>query len=302
MALTLNELHRDFAAEAAGVDMRVAPDAATVADIEAAIDRYPVLVFRNQDLTNEQHIEFTRHFGELQQSTEYLTHKGEFRLPGLMTDASNMGRDNTTFGEGDQRRMNLIGSRRWHTDGSFRERPVKYSLLAARTVVKEGGETQFADMRGAYEGLPAELRARIGSLAVEHSLLHSRRMVGFTEANDVEKAQLGWVQQRLVRTHPRTGRKSLYLSSHASHVVGWPRPEGLDLLYELTDRATQPQYVYTHRWRLYDIVMWDNRVTMHRARRHIPETDPRDMRRVSVLDTANTLAQSDGIAATAEEH
>jgi alpha-ketoglutarate-dependent 2,4-dichlorophenoxyacetate dioxygenase len=290
--LNLHEIFDDFAAEAAGVDLRQSPDAATVAAIEAAIDRYPVLVFRDQDLTNQQHIEFTRHFGELQESTEYRTKKGEFRLPQLMTDASNIGRDNRTFEEGDQRRMNNLGSRRWHTDGSFRPHPVKYSLLAARTVTKAGGETQFADMRAAYDGLPDELKARIGDLAVEHSLLHSRRMVGFAEATELEKAALHSVHQRLVRTHPRTGRKSLYLSSHASHIVGWPRPEGLDLLYELTDRATQPQHVYTHRWRLFDVVMWDNRVTMHRARRHTPETDPRDMRRVSVLDTANTLAEA----------
>jgi alpha-ketoglutarate-dependent 2,4-dichlorophenoxyacetate dioxygenase len=136
------------------------------------------------------------------------------------------------------------------------------------------------------------LKARIDGLVVEHSLLHSRRMVGFAEATEMEKATLGSVHQRLVRRHPRTGRKSLYLSSHASHVVGWPLPEGLDLLYELTDRATQPRFVYTHAWKLHDVVMWDNRVTMHRARRHFPETDPRDMRRVSVLDTANTLEQA----------
>ena len=295
--LTLNEIFPDFAAEVDGIDMRQSPDAETVAAIEDAIDRYPVLVFRNQDLTNEQHIEFTRHFGELQTSTEYRTQKGEFRLPSLMTDASNIGRDNTTFGEGDQRRMNNLGSRRWHTDGSFRPQPVKYSLLAARTVTKAGGETQFADMRGAYAALPDDLKARIDNLVVEHSLLHSRRMVGFIEATELEKAKLHSVHQRLVRTHPRTGRKSMYLSSHASHIVGWPLPEGLDLMYELTDRATQPQHVYTHKWRLYDIVMWDNRVTMHRARRHTPETDPRDMRRVSVLDTGNTLAQEPVTAA-----
>src|SRR6185436_10508508 len=149
-------------------------------------------------------------------------------------------------------RMNNLGSRRWHTDGSFRPHPVKYSLLAARTTTKAGGETQFADMRAGYDSLPEDLKARIEHLAVEHSLLHSRRMVGFAEATELEKAALHSVHQRLVRTHPRTGRKSLYLSSHASHIVGWPRPEGLDLLYELTDRATRAEFVYTHRWRLYD--------------------------------------------------
>ena len=289
--IDVRELHPGFAAEVTGLDLRRPPDAALVEAIEQAIYRHPVLVLRNQDLTDEQHIAFTRPFGDLQQSTEYVTEKGEFRLPALMTDASNLGKDNQTYGAGDARRMNNLGSRRWHTDGSFKMRPVKYSLLAARTVTRQGGETQYADMRGAYDALPDDLKARIDGLVVEHNLLHSRRMVGFAEANEIEKARLGSVNQRLVRRHPKTGRKSLYLSSHASHIVGWPLPEGLDLLYELVDRATQPQFVYTHAWRLFDIVMWDNRVTMHRARRHSPETDPRDMRRVSVLDETNTLAQ-----------
>ena len=289
--MNVKELHPGFAAEVTGLDLRQPPGATLVAEIEQAIYRHPVLVLRNQDLTDDQHIEFTRPFGDLQLSTEYITEKGEHRLPALMIDASNVGKDNRTFGAGDARRMNGLGSRRWHTDGSHKERPVKYSLLAARTVTKQGGETQFADMRGAYDALPDDLKERVDDLVVEHSLLHSRRMVGFAEATEIEKARLVATHQRLVRRHPATGRKSLYLSSHASHVVGWPLPEGLDLLYELVDRATQPQFVYTHAWQLFDIVMWDNRVTMHRARRHHPETDPRDMRRVSILDEKNTLAQ-----------
>ena len=208
-----------------------------------------------------------------------------------MTDAGNIGNDARTYGAGDARRMNNLGSRRWHTDQSFKMRPVKYSLLHARTVAKQGGETQFADMRGAYDALPEDLKERVEGLVIEHSLLNSRKNVGFTDASELEKARLASVHQRLVRRHPRTGRRSLYLSSHAAHVVGWPLPEGLDLLYELTDRATQPPFVFTHNWRLRDAVLWDNRVTMHRARRHVPETDPRDMRRVSVLDETNTLAQ-----------
>ncbi len=289
--IKLRELKTGFAAEVEGVDMRIAPDAQMIAAIEDAIDRYPVLVFHDQDLTNEQQIAFLQPFGDLQQSVEYLTHKGDKRLPELMTDSSNIGKDSRTFGAGDARRMNNLGSRRWHTDQSFKPRPVKYSLLCARTVAREGGETQFADMRAAYDALPDELRTRINDLVIEHSLLNSRRNVGFTDATELEKARLSSVHQRLVRRHPRTGRRSLYLSSHAAHVVDWPLPEGLDLLYELTDRATQPQFVYTHTWRLYDAILWDNRVTMHRARRHVPETDPRDMRRVSVLDETNTLAQ-----------
>jgi len=289
--IKLRELHPHFAAEVDGLDLRIPPDPATIEVVEDAIARYPVLVIHGQDLTNEQQIAFLQPFGDLQESVEYLTEKGDKRLPKLMTDSSNLGKDNQPFDAGDKRRMNNLGSRRWHTDQSFKMRPVKYSLLCARTVAKQGGETQFADMRGAYDALPGGLKERITDLAIEHSLLSSRSKVGFTDATELEKARLASVHQRLVRRHPRTGRRSLYLSSHASHVVGWPLPEGLDLLYELTDRATQPQFVYTHTWQLYDAVLWDNRVTMHRARRHVPETDPRDMRRVSVLDETNTLAQ-----------
>ena len=167
------------------------PDAALVAEIEHAIDRHPVLVLRNQDLTDDQHIAFTRPFGDLQQSTEYLTETGEFRLPALMTDASNLGKDNKTFGPGDARRMANLGSRRWHTDGSFKMRPVKYSLLAARTVTRQGGETQFADMRGAYDALPDDLKERIDGLIVEHNLLHSRRMVGLRRSQRARESPPG---------------------------------------------------------------------------------------------------------------
>ena len=298
MALVMNELHPGFAAEVTGgVDMRTPPTPAQVEELESAIDRFPVLVLRAQDVGDEQHIAFTAPFGELQKSTEYLTDKGENRLPGVMTDASNMTKDKGTFGAGDARRMNNLGSRRWHTDGSFKQHPVKYSLLAARSVVRQGGETQFADMRAAFDALPDDLKQRVEGLVVEHNLLHSRRMVGFFDANDKERNELVAVHQPLVRVHPRTGRRSLYLSSHASHVVGWPLPEGLDLLYELTDRATQREFVYTHAWRLHDVVMWDNRVTMHRARRHVPETDPRDMRRVSVLDIPTQKVSERTVAA-----
>jgi alpha-ketoglutarate-dependent 2,4-dichlorophenoxyacetate dioxygenase len=291
MALSKRVLHEGFAVEVNGIDMRTPPSPALRAEIESIIDEYLVVVFPGQDMSDEQQIEFCRPFGELQRSTAARTNQ-EARLNAEMTDASNLAKGDKPLEAGDRRRMNNLGSRRWHTDGSFNRIPVKYSFLSGRVVAERGGETQFADMRAAYDALPDDLREKVEDLRVEHNLLHSRAMCGFPEANPEERATLVPFHQRLVRRHPRTGRKSLYLSSHASHVVGWPKPEGMDLLYELTEIATQPAFVYSHKWKAGDVVLWDNRFTMHRARRHTPETAPRDMRRVSIMDTTSTLEQT----------
>lgn len=293
MGMSIEEVKPGFAGVVHGLTMAKPPSPSEVAAVVAAIDRLPVLVFPTQTITDEQQLAFGRAFGELQRSTEYWTDRGDRRLNNPeMTDASNMGGDGRTFEAGDQRRINNMGSRRWHTDGSFKRVPMKYSMLSGRIVPERGGETQFADMRAGYDALPDYMKELVEDLKVEHSLLRSRAVVGFAESTEVEKLALQAVHQRLVRRHPATGRKSLYLSSHASHIVGWPVPEGMDLLYDLMDRATQPEFVYTHRWKQGDVVMWDNRVTMHRARRHVPENAPRDMRRVSVLDDASTLDQA----------
>lgn len=290
MMLSKRDLHPGFAVEVKDVDMRTPPSPALVAQIEAIVDEFPVVVFPAQQITDEQHMDFCRPFGELQRSTAARTNQ-DARLNAEMTDASNLAKGDRPLEAGDRRRMNNLGSRRWHTDGSFNRVPVKYSFLSGRVVATNGGETQFADMRAGYDALPEDLRQTVEDLLVEHNLLHSRAMAGFPTATDEERATLVPVQQRLVRRHPRTGRKSLYLSSHASHIVGWPKPEGMDLLYELTEIATRPACVYSHKWCTGDVVLWDNRFTMHRARRHFPETAPRDMRRVSIMDADSTLEQ-----------
>ena len=291
MALSKRVLHAGFAAEVNGVDMRSPPSAALKAQIEGIVEEYLVVVFPAQEITDEQHMAFCRPFGELQRSTAARTNQ-EARLNAEMTDASNLAKGDKPLDPGDRRRMNNLGSRRWHTDGSFNRIPVKYSFLSGRVVASKGGETQFADMRAGYDALPEELRQTVEDLRVEHHLLHSRAMCGFPSATEEERATLVPFHQRLVRRHPATARKSLYLSSHASHIVGWPKPEGMDLLYELTEIATQPAFVYSHKWQTGDVVLWDNRFTMHRARRHFPETAPRDMRRVSIMDTDSTLEQA----------
>lgn len=291
MDLSKRVLHTGFAVEVKGVDMRVVPSDVLRAELENIINEYLVVVFPDQKMTDEQQMAFCRPFGELQRSTAARTNQ-DSRLNAEMTDASNLTKGDKTLEIGDQRRMNNLGSRRWHTDGSYNVVPVKYSFLSGRVVAARGGETQFADMRAGYDALSDDYREMIEDLKIEHSRLHSREMSGFPSATDSERAALAPVHQKLVRRHPSTDRKSLYLSSHASHVVGWPKPEGMDLLSDLTDMATQPQFVYTHKWKAGDVVFWDNRFTMHRARRHFPETAPRDMRRVSIMDIGSTLEQA----------
>jgi len=292
MTFTIHEVQPGFVGRVEGLDLRKPADPATVKALEDAISRLAILIFLTQQIDDDEQQVFSRNFGSLQAQAANTAKPAGERISAYMTDASNLGKDNKAFEAGDKRRMNNLGSRRWHTDGSFKRVPAKYSLLSARAVPPVGGETQFADMRGGYDSLSDEMKAMIDGLVVEHNLIYSRAAVGFPDATEEERAALPPVHQRLVRRHPVTGRKSLYLSSHASHIVGWPIPEGLDLLRDLTEHATQPQFVYTHRWQVGDLVMWDNRVTMHRGRRHFPENAPRDMRRTSIDDVANTLEQA----------
>lgn len=291
MAVELRELHPGFAAQVHNIDLRQPLTADQATALQAGIDTYPILVFRGPKITNEQQIAFSRHFGNLSRATEYQNDPSKRRLGAEMTDASNLSEDSQVLGAGDRRRMNNLGSRRWHTDGSYKRLSGKYSLLSAHAVASIGGETQFADMRAGYDALPDKLKDLIEGLVVEHSIFHSRAVVGFGEFSNEDQASLPAARHPVVRIHPATGRKSLYISSHASHIVDWPRPEGIDLLHELTEWATQPANVYTHRWQVGDLVMWDNRFTMHRARRHYPETEVRDMRRTTIEEALPPLEQ-----------
>jgi alpha-ketoglutarate-dependent 2,4-dichlorophenoxyacetate dioxygenase len=292
MVAAVRTIFPGFVAEIEGVDLRVPISVADIATIQAGIDNHPVLVFHGPVLTNEQQIAFSRNFGRLSRATEYQKDPMKRRLGGEMTDASNLGEDSKVLNAGDRRRMNNLGSRRWHTDASYKRLSGKYSLLSAHSVVADGGQTQFADMRAGYDALPDKLKQRVANLVVEHSIFHSREVLGFSGFSEAERAELPSAQRPLVRVHPASGRKSLYLSSHASHVVGWPISEGIDLLIELAEEATQPAFVYTHQWQLGDLVMWDNRFTMHRARRHYPETAVRDMRRTTIEEDAPPLEQA----------
>jgi alpha-ketoglutarate-dependent 2,4-dichlorophenoxyacetate dioxygenase len=281
-----------FAAEVEGVDISRPLSAEDVAAIHAGMDRYAVLVFHGQRLDDEQQLAFTRSLGDIEHAIgTSLRAPDEYRLPTTFADVSNLDKDNKIFGREDRRRLFALGNRLWHSDSSFKATPAKYSLLRAVSVPSRGGNTEFASMVAAYEALDADTRAQVEDLICEHSQIFSRQQLGFTDFTDEERARFAPVRQRLVRTHPTTGRKSLYLSSHAGGILGWPVPEARSFLRDLVEHATQRQFVYAHQWRVGDLVMWDNRQTMHRAR-PFPASEPRDMRRTTLRGDGPTVAQA----------
>jgi alpha-ketoglutarate-dependent 2,4-dichlorophenoxyacetate dioxygenase len=294
MPIETRPLHPHIAAEAAGIDLACARDAAAIDAIWAAIDRHAVLVFRDQHLTDAQLRDFAALFGPLEIGRS-AARPGRRRLAiPQIGDISNLDVDGQVRGLGDRRRLDSLGNRLWHTDASYMPVPVVLGMLHAVALPPPSpfgnGETEFADMRAAYDALPQATRDAIDGLVVEHDVFWSRGQIGFTEFPAGEREQYPPSQQRLVRLHPGSRRKTLYLSAHASHVVGWPVADGRLLLWDLTAHATQREFVYSHEWRIGDLVIWDNRCTMHRGRPH-DESKPRDLRRATTLDTASTLEQ-----------
>jgi alpha-ketoglutarate-dependent 2,4-dichlorophenoxyacetate dioxygenase len=292
MTLSIRPLNPEFAGEVSCVDITRPLSRDEVDAIETGMDRYAVLVFHDHRLTDDEQRAFTRNFGSLESSPGgHIATAAERRLPLDMQDASNLDKDQKPLGRDDRRRMFNLGNRLWHSDSSYRAMPAKYSLLSGRIVVERGGHTEFADMRAAYDALDAATRAEIEDLICEHSLMFSRGALGFTELSDAEREMFRPVRQRLVRTHPVSGRRSLFLSAHAGAIVGWPVPEARAFLRDLVEHATQPRFVYSHKWCQWDLVMWDNRQTMHRVTR-FDETQVRDMRRTTVTGDAMTVAQA----------
>jgi alpha-ketoglutarate-dependent 2,4-dichlorophenoxyacetate dioxygenase len=292
MTIGLRQITPAFAGEVSGLNITRPLSRQDVAVIETGMDQYAVLVFHDQRLTDDAQRAFTRNFGMLEASPGgHIATQDERRLPLDMQDASNLDKDQKPLARDDRRRMFNLGNRLWHSDSSYRAVPAKYSLLSGRIVVDSGGHTEFADMRAAYDALDDATKADIEGLVCEHSLMFSRGVLGFTELSDQERAMFQPVRQRLVRTHPVTGRKSLFLSAHAGAIVGWPVPEARAFLRDLVEHATQPQFVYSHKWRQWELVMWDNRQTMHRVTR-FDETQVRDMRRTTVAGDAMTVAQA----------
>ena len=291
MVLALTPLHPCFVAEVSRVDLRAVYDPGTLGEIRRGMDRYAVLLFRGQDITDEQQLAFARNFGERENARGgTVTRKEDYRLTSGLNDVSNLGKDGKPLPRDHRTHLFNLGNCLWHSDSSFRPIPAKFSLLSARVVNPKGGNTEFADMRAAYDALDDETKAEIEDLVCEHSLMYSRGSLGFLDYTEEEKQMFKPVRQRLVRTHPVHGRKSLYLSSHAGGILGMTVPEARLLLRDLNEHATQPEFVYVHQWKVHDLVMWDNRQTMHRVRRY-DQSQPRDMRRATVAGSEPTVKQ-----------
>lgn len=292
MAIRIDPLGPEFVGQVTGIDL-TEPLSSTNADaIHAGMDQYAVLVFRGQSFSDAQQLDFSQRLGPLEQSTgTSLRAQVDNRLPANFADVSNLDRDDQPFAADDRRRLFAIGNRLWHSDSSFKVTPAKYSILHAISIPSSGGNTEFADMRAAYDALDEETKELIEDLVCEHSQMYSRQQIGFFDFTDDERERFAPVRQCMVRTHPNTGRRSIYLSSHAGAIDGWPVPEARIFLRDLIERATHPERVYSHRWETGDLVMWDNRQTMHRAR-PFPVNQPRDMRRTTLAGDGPTAAQT----------
>ena len=293
MAISIRPLTPVCAGEVSGVDLTKPLSKGEVAAIEAGMDKHAVLVFRNQTITDEQQQAFSRNFGPLENARGgNITKDKDRRLAEGMNDVSNLDKDGKPLPKDSRQHLFNIGNMLWHSDSSFRAVPAKYSLLSCRVLNHNGGNTEFADMRAAYDDLDAATKAEIENMVCEHSLMYSRGSLGFLDFTDEEKQTFKPVRQSLVRTHPVSNRKSLYLSSHAGAILGMTMPEARILLRDLTEHATQPKYVYVHKWQLHDLVIWDNRQVLHRVRRY-DASQPRDMRRTTVAGDVMTAKQAE---------
>jgi alpha-ketoglutarate-dependent 2,4-dichlorophenoxyacetate dioxygenase len=293
MSITVKPVTPDFVAEISGLDLAQPLAPADRDAIEAAINRYAVVVFRDQTLTDDQQINFARYFGPLRSPAQKARHTGiKHRIASNdIADISNLDGDGNVLEANSKRRLDWLANRLWHTDASFRAVPGALSMLYAHVVPDEGGETEFADLRAAYDALPQKTRDRIEPMIAEHSIWHSRGQLAVTTYTEEELKSLPAVPQRVVRRHPGSHRKTLYLAAHASHIIGMPVADGRLLLMDLIEHATQRQFVHSHTWKRGDLVIWDNRCTMHRAR-PFDTTKVRDLRRVTTRDVGSTLEQA----------
>jgi len=288
----IDPVNRDFfAGIVSGIDLSRTLTDAEVAAIHAGMNRFGVLVFNDQHLTDDQQLAFSRQLGPLETATGDIAAPQDRRLGMELGDISNLDKHNEVLPREDRRRLFGLGNQLWHSDSSFKDVPAKYSLLSARKIPPEGGNTEFADMRAAYDALDAATRREVADMICSHSQIFSRGILGFTDFTEAERMKWAPVRQRLVRKHPGSGRLSLYLSAHAGGIEGWPVPEARAFLRDLVEHATQRKFVYAHVWKPLDLVMWDNRATMHRARRY-DHAQVRDMRRTTLTNEVSSLQQA----------
>lgn len=284
MALTFRRLHPHFVAEASPVDLRRVHDPETLGAIRHGMDEHAVLVFRDQPFTDTEQLDFAQRLDGVLHTKLGISalQKNRFGNEAL-GDISNLDENGEIMRSDNRRRMYGLGNRLWHTDASFQDPAGRYSMLSAKVVPPVDADTEYADMRAAYDALPDDEKVRLEGLRVHHSIAYSRQTLGF-EFSESEQDALKGAIHPLVRTIPRSKRRSLYVASHASRIVDWPVPEGRLLLRELIEHATRPEFVYRHRWRVGDLVIWDNRATMHRARPFDDAKYRRELRRVTTLD------------------
>jgi len=294
MALAFRRLHPHFVAEVSPVDLKGVHDAETLERIRAGMDEFAVLVFRDQIWSDAEHLDFAQRLDGALHTKLGISALQKNRLGNeALGDISNLDENGEILKSDNRRRMYGLGNRLWHTDASFQDPPGRYSMLSAKVVPPVAADTEYADMRAAYDALPDEEKARLEGLRVHHSIAYSRQTLGF-EFSESEQDALRGAVQPLVRTIPRSKRRSLYLASHASRIVDWPVPEGRLLLRDLIEHATQPEFVYRHRWRVGDLVIWDNRATMHRARPFDDARYRRELRRVTTLDVEREAPVTSG--------
>jgi alpha-ketoglutarate-dependent 2,4-dichlorophenoxyacetate dioxygenase len=280
----------DFAGEVSGIDLRQTMTQGQVGEIVTGMDKYAVLVFHDQQIDDGQQLAFSRNFGTLEIANADIRRDEDRRLAPEVADVSNLGKNNDIMSRDDRRRLFSLGNMLWHSDSSFKPTPAKYSLLHARVLPSKDGNTEFADMRAAYDALDDDMKAEINDLVCEHSQQYSRGILGF-DFTEEERLRNPPVPQRLMRRHPGSGRRSIFLSAHAGAIRGMPMPEARALLRDLTEHATQREFVYSHAWQPHDLIMWDNRATMHRARR-FDRNEVRDVRRTTLAGDMPTIEQA----------
>ena len=294
MIIKTREQFPNFVGFISEIDLKNPLSDLLIKEIDDAINKYAVLVFKDQNINNEDQIRFTQYFGKIEASgkTSNITKASDRRLPTELADVSNLDKDNNPFTINDPRRIFNLGNRLWHTDSSFKSIPAKYSLLSGRNISKEGGNTEFGDMRAAYDNLDVKDKNKIEEMICEHSLIYSRQRLGFDMVKELSSEQIknfDPVEQPLVRQNKMTNRKTIFLSSHIGKIKNWIRPDSMCFIDDLIEYATKDEFIYVHKWVQNDLIIWDNRQTMHRARAYDDLTEHRDMRRTTVLGEEKLL-------------
>ena len=288
MKIETREKFPNFVGFVSGVNLKKELNDELVEKIDEAINKLSVLVFKNQNINDDEQVRFTKYFGEIEASGKKsnITKAKDRRLSADLADVSNLDKNNKPFTENDPRRIFNLGNRLWHTDSSFKKIPAKYSLLSARNISIEGGNTEFADMIDAYDCLDNNTKTKIKNMICEHSLIYSRQRLGFDMTKELSSEEIKNfipVEQPLVRMNNVTKRKTIFLSSHIGKIRDWIRPDSMCFIDDLIEYATQTQFKYIHKWSQNDLIIWDNRQTMHRARAFDDLKENRDMRRTTVL-------------------